>query len=173
MSRPTNALHFIITGGTIDSRFDGSKDTVVPYLHSVIPAYIKGLKLYMDCEFTEICMKDSREMTPNDVKAVLKTIEESSARRIIVTHGTYTMPDTARYVKANLKRNDQVIIFTASMIPIAGFSPSDGPFNIGFAIAKTENLDPGVYVCMNGRVFNGDEVLKIINEGRFTSIFQS
>ena len=81
------------------------------------------------------------------------------------------MPDTARFLKANLKRKDQTIIITGSMIPLSGFSPSDGPFAIGYAIAKTRDLRKGIYICMNGRVFSPEEVMKVNKEGRFTSIF--
>lgn len=116
-------------------------------------------------------MKDSRQLSTEDRKKLVQTIEESPSKRIIITHGTYTMPDTARYVKANLKRSDQIIILTASMIPLSGFSPSDGPFNLSFSVAESLHLDPGVYVCMNGRTFNPEEVVKLFNEGRFASVF--
>jgi len=101
----------------------------------------------------------------------LKAIEKSKYNKIIVTHGTYTMPDTARFIKANLKRNDQTIVLTASAIPIVGFSPSDGPFNLGYAISKLEDLEPGIYVAINGAVFSPEEVMKVISEARFDSIF--
>ncbi|MDP2643127.1 MAG: asparaginase domain-containing protein [Candidatus Peregrinibacteria bacterium] len=118
-----------------------------------------------------VCMKDSRELKREDLENVIKTIEESQHDKIIVTHGTYTMPDTARFLKANLKRNDQTIILTASMIPISGFSPSDGPFSLGYAISKLEDLEPGVYVTINGKVFLPEEVMKVMSEARFASIF--
>lgn len=98
-------------------------------------------------------------------------MEESDANRILITHGTYTMPDTARYLKANLKRHDQVIILTGSMTPLKGFELSDDPFNLGYAVAKLQELEPGVYLCMNGKVFSADEVAKNLAEGKFYSIF--
>jgi L-asparaginase len=165
-------INFIITGGTIDSYYDGSKDTAVPLKASIIPSFIKSLKLYKETEFTEVCMKDSRSLTQEDLKNTLKAVEESQSTKIIITHGTYTMPDTARYLKANLKRNDQTIVLTASMIPITGFSPSDGPFSLGYAIAQLEYLKPGVYVAVNGKVFSPEEVMKVISEARFSSIFE-
>jgi L-asparaginase len=168
-----DTIHFIITGGTIDSYYEGTKDTAVTNKESVIPRFVNNLKLYHPVKFTEICMKDSRDIVKKDLKSILKNIEESSSKKIIITHGTYTMPDTARFLEANLKRKDQIIILTGSMIPLNGFSPSDGPFCIGYAIAKTQNLKPGVYVCMNGRVFSSEEVMKVNKEGRFTSIFGS
>lgn len=163
-------IHFIITGGTIDSYYDGTKDTAVPNKESIIPIFVKSLKLYENTDFTQICMKDSRDLTQTDLKNITKAIEESKFNRIIVTIGTYTMPDAARFLKENLKRNDQTIIFTASMIPIVGFSPSDGPFSIGYSLAKSQDLEPGIYVCMNGKVFIPQEVVKIIAEGRSASI---
>jgi len=164
-------IHFVLTGGTIDSHYDGIQDAIVPNEHSIVPDFVKSLKLYNDVEFTEVCMKDSRQLNDEDRRNILKTVEESKFNKVIITHGTYTMPDTARYLKANLKINDKVIILTGSMIPISGFTPSDGPFNLGFAIAKLQDLENGVYVCMNGKVFTPEEVIKTLSEGKFSTIF--
>ncbi|MEK7672781.1 MAG: asparaginase domain-containing protein [Patescibacteria group bacterium] len=172
MEEKNYTIHFILTGGTIDSHYDGSKDTAVPNETSVIPSFVNSLKLYHETEFTTVCMKDSRAMTSEDLENVLKTVEESPHTKIIITHGTYTMPDSARFLKGNLKRDDQTIVFTASAIPISGFSPSDGPFSLGYAIAQLEYLPVGVYVAVNGRVFTPDEVMKVISEARFASIFE-
>jgi L-asparaginase len=165
------AIHFIITGGTIDSYYEGSLDTVVPLKETVIPAYVDTLSLREKIRFTKVCMKDSRQLTIRDLKHVVKSIEKSKYRSFIVTHGTYTMPDTARYLEANLKRKNITIILTGSMIPLTGFSPSDAPFNLGYAIANVNKLDPGIYVCMNGRIFKPTEVYKLMSKGRFVSIF--
>lgn len=165
-------IHFIITGGTIDSYYNGAKDTVDVLEHSSIPKYIRNLKLYEDTEFTEVCMKDSRALTKNDIQKVLDTIEKSSHKKFIVTHGTYTMPDTANFLKANLKRTDHIIVFTGSMIPLMGFAPSDASFNLGYSISQIQNLSNGIYVCMNGKTFSPEEVMKLLYEGRFTSIFE-
>ena len=164
-------IHFIITGGTIDSFYEGTKDTVVPNEKSIIPRFVESLKLYDKPEFTIVCMKDSRDIVKADLKKILDTVEKSHHKKIIITHGTYTMPDTSRFLKANLKRKDQTVIITGSIIPLLGFSPSDGPFAIGYAIAKTQDLKNGIYVCMNGKVFSSEEVIKVNKEGRFSSIF--
>lgn len=165
------SIHFIITGGTIDSYYEGTRDTVVPSAHSIIPSFIHSLKLYTPSIFTELCMKDSRELTTEDLGRIVEAVEQSSCTRIIITHGTYTMPDTARYVKANLHRKDQTIVLTGSMIPIVGFAPSDGPFHLGYAVAQVQLLEPGVYLCMNGKTFSPEEVMKVGVEGKFRSIF--
>lgn len=166
-----NKLHFIITGGTIDSYYDGTKDTAVTNEHSIVPKFVKILRLYEECEFTEVCMKDSRDLNETDREDILEAVIKSESQRIIITHGTYTLPDTARYVGANLKDHDKIVIFVCSMIPLEGFTPTDAGFNIGYAVAKSQELPKGIYVCMNGRLFTPDEVVKMLSEGRFGSIY--
>lgn len=169
--KPRETIHFIITGGTIDSFYNGVKDTVEPSKESSIPAFIRSLKLYEKTEFTTICMKDSRALTKKDLVSALNVIKKSPHKKFIVTHGTYSMPDTARYLEANLGEHDKTIIFTGSMIPLMGFSPSDAPFNLGYSIAKIHELEPGIKVCMNGKIFSPTEVAKLLYEGRFISVF--
>ncbi|HAH04807.1 MAG: Asparaginase [Parcubacteria group bacterium GW2011_GWA2_43_17] len=166
-----DTIHFIMTGGTIDSYYEATKDTAVVNKESVIPNYIKSLKLYEKLEFTEVCLKDSRELRKRDLQMILNAVKNSKSKKIIITHGTYTMPDTARYLKANLRTHDQVIILTGSMIPLVGFAPSDAPFNLGYTIATIQHLAPGIFVAMNGRLFLPEEVLKVLYSGRFSSIF--
>lgn len=172
MAISKNTIHFIITGGTIDSVWNGTKDTIEPGEHSVIPDYLKRLKLYDKFVFTDVCMKDSRSLNSEDRKKILETIETSTSNKIIITHGTYTMPDTARYLKANLKRTDQTIILTGSMTPLKGYEFTDAPFSLGFSISQVQMVPNGVYLCMNGKTFTSDEVSKDLSEGKFYSIFE-
>ena len=137
-----------------------------------MPDYFKTLILYADVEFTEICLKDSRNLNSADLNNLLEKLESCDNTKIIITHGTYTMPDTAKFLQANLKRKDQIIVLTGSMVPLAGFSPSDASFNLGYAIAEVSNLAAGVYLCMNGKTFNPDEVAKNLAEGKFYSVFE-
>ncbi len=169
--KKNGTIHFFMTGGTIDSVYDGIRDTAVPRNSSIIPLYINSLRLYEKTCFTEICMKDSRALSKEDVKKLCSAIDKSESKKIIVTHGTYTMPDSARYLEANLKKKDKTIVLTGSMIPLEGFSPSDAGFALGYALSQVQILPKGVYVCMNGRTFSPREVLKVLQEGRFDSIF--
>ncbi len=95
-------IHVIITGGTIDSEWDAAADTAVTRSESIIPKYFSKLKLDIDFTFNTVFMKDSRKIMPEDVKAVSEAVENSPSDKILITHGTYTMPDTARYVQARL-----------------------------------------------------------------------
>lgn len=168
-----NNIHILLTGGTVDSVWDGRADTAVVREHSILPEYFKTIKLYTELEFTEICMKDSRSLSATDRENLCKAIEESASEKILITHGTYTMPDTAKYLKANLTSNHKTIILTGSMTPLKGFDMSDAPLNLGYGLSQVAVLEPGVYVCMNGRTFTAEEVAKDIAEGRFYSIFPS
>ena len=160
----------IVTGGTIDSYYEITKDTVVPNEESVVPRYLNDLNLHETVKTTVVAMKDSRDLTKTDRNKVVKAIESSKARNLIVTHGTYTMPDTARYLSHHLKNKSKVIILTGSMKPLKGFDLTDASFNLGFAMGVTPHLEPGIYVCMNGRVFAPEEVVKSMYEGRFDSV---
>jgi len=164
-------INFIITGGTIDSYYDPIKETAVPNLNSAIPNFIPLLKLYETCVFTTVFLKDSRNITDRDRKKILDAVKAAASRRIIITHGSYTVADTAKYLQKNFTKNNKVIIFVCSMVPLNGISPTDAGFNLGYAIAKSQDLKNGIYVCMNGRVFAPGEVVKILSEGRFGSIY--
>ncbi|MFA7253647.1 MAG: asparaginase domain-containing protein [Patescibacteria group bacterium] len=166
-----SAIHFLMTGGTIDSYFDPIEGTTIPTEHSYIPKFIPLLKLYENCIFTEVCMKDSRDLLEDDRKRLLKAIKESDSQRVIITHGSYTVSDTARFIQENFREKNKTIIFVCAMVPLDGFSPTDAGFNLGYAVAKSQDLEPGIYVCMNGRVFDAEEVTKILSEGRFGSIY--
>jgi L-asparaginase len=170
--RNTVKIQFITTGGTVDSYWSGKHDTAKVNEHSYLPEFFKNLDLYSELDFVEVCLKDSRELTQADVQKVVETVEKSKIKNIIITHGTYTMPDTARYLQVNLKRKDQTIILTGSMTPLKGFEPSDASFNLGYAVSKVQELKPGIYICMNGATFTPDEVAKSLSEGKFYSIFK-
>jgi len=170
-NKKQDKLVIITTGGTIDSYYEGTMDTVMPLKKSVVPTFLKSLKLDDEIVFTEVCMKDSRSLNINDMKKILNHINHTKLKKIIITHGTYTMPDTARYLASNLKKKGQVIILTGSMILLTGFAPSDAPFNLGYSLSAVKYLLPGVYVCMNGQIFTHQEVAKRISEGKFVSVF--
>ena len=165
-------IHVILTGGTIDSYYEGALDTAVPLKHSSIPRYLKNLKLYHTFRYTELCMKDSRAITQTDRQKLVCTIKQSRARYFIVTHGTYTMPESARYVENHLPAGfSKTIIFTGSMIPLDGFTFSDGGFNLGYAISQLHCATAGVYVAMNGKLFPAKTATKIVSKGRFAESF--
>lgn len=159
-------IHFILTGGTIDFYYEPTKDAIVPLKHSSIPAFIRSVRLHGKNVFSEVCMKDSRSLNEKDREKIKQTIDKSQHKLFLITHGTFTMPATAKYLTANLKKNDKTIILTGSMVPLA-FPQSDAQFNLGFSMAMLKNLRPGVYICMNGKVFTPEKVAKSLPKAMF------
>ena len=118
-------IRFILTGGTIDSRFNGIIDTIEVLEKTSIPDFMDSMKLEDGLSFDVVCMKDSRQLTQEDLKNITKAIQKSKEKKIIVTHGTYTMTDTAKYLKANLKENNKVIVlksFVNKFIPCTKYN---------------------------------------------------
>lgn len=167
MGESKEKIHVIVTGGTIDSIWDAKKDMVVLSNASVIPAFFENIKILVPVEFTEVCLKDSRALNDQDREKILETLEKTESTQILITHGRYTVPDTIKYLQQKLTRKDQVILFTSSVVPIFGFDFSDGPFNIGYAVAKLQDLTPGMYFAMKGKCLSADEIFKQIEKGEF------
>ena len=95
--------------------------------------------------------KDSRSITDEDRQLLVDKIKASSAEKIIVTHGTFTMEDTAKYIgKLNLNKT---IVLVGSFI-LGTSKNTDAPFNLGYAACSVQFLKPGVYIAMNGTIFN-------------------
>jgi L-asparaginase len=162
---------FILTGGTIDSKTKGLERDVL-LKHSGISAYLRNLEPHQNMEFVEAVWKDSRDVTDNDREKILKIIEKSDAEKIIVTHGTFTMAETGKFLKSKITKKDKVIILTGAMSPLL-FKDSDAPSNLKFSLENAENLSSGVYVCMNGRVLDPDEAAKDIKKEQFYSIYDN
>jgi len=161
-------ITILMTGGTIDSYFDAVKESVLISDREAVKEYLSTLSLHLGLHFKSICRKDSREIVDEDRENILKAIQACDANLFLVTHGTYTMPDTARYLH---ERRDQLkgktVIFTGSMKPLQGFYDSDAPFNLGFAIASLLHLEAGIYVAMNGDIFLPEDVYKDVEKGKF------
>jgi L-asparaginase len=107
--------------------------------------------------------KDSLELTEKDREAIRAVVEASDEKHIIITHGTDTMAQTARFLQGIA---DKVIVFTGSMQP-ARFHRTDAVFNIASAVTAVQLLPPGAYIAMNGRVLTADEAVKNRAANRF------
>ena len=112
-------------------------------------------------------MIDSLEMTAEDRELIVHQCNQCDESKIIITHGTDTMAETAAVIAQ--KVTGKTIILTGAMIPIK-FGSSDGLFNLGSALAFAQSLPAGVYLAMNGRFFNWDNVRKNRQTGVFEEI---
>jgi L-asparaginase len=170
MTKKSEEVHIIATGGTIDKVYSPSEQATILPEKSKIPNYLQnvaGVSSYKN--FTPLMMIDSRDMTEDHRALLLNAINRTLCENIVITHGTDTMVETALYLQERLKNVTQTIILTGAMVPMEGFIDSDAGFNLGYAMATAQQKEHGVYICMNGKVFAPQEVQKNISASRFES----
>lgn len=145
----------LTAGGTIDKvYFDLPGDYAVGA--SLVDELLKRARVTAPVMAREIMRKDSLEMTDADRQLIRNTVAELSIERVVITHGTDTMPATAAALEG---LPGKVIVLTGAFAP-ARFADSDAFFNLGMAIAAVQTLPPGVYIAMNGMVVRGASVRK-------------
>lgn len=155
----------VTTGGTIDKvYFDAKSDYEIG--DTQVPEILSESNVTLEYDVLSLLRKDSLEITDEDRTMIREAIAGRSEVRVVVTHGTDTMVETAR-ILADIP--GKTIVLTGSLSP-ARFRNSDAVFNIGMAIAAVQALDPGVYIAMNGRLFDPDRVRKNRDENRFEEI---
>ena len=160
------AIRIFITGGTFDKEYNELngqlyfKDT---HLHDLLEMG----RSRVEVKIRTLMMIDSLEMTDEDRGLIAHQCQQCEEDKIVLTHGTDTMSDTAKALAQKIK--NKTIVLTGAMIPIK-FGSSDGLFNLGSAIAFAQSLPHGVYVAMNGRYFNWDNVRKNKQTGVFEEI---
>jgi L-asparaginase len=159
------AIRVFITGGTFDKTYDEISGKLL-FRDTHIQEMLRLGRCRLALEVRTLMMVDSLEMTDADRQVVLQNCRSAAEERIVVTHGTDTMTDTARVLgEAALPKT---IVLTGAMVPYA-FGSSDGLFNLGSALSFVQALPHGVYIAMNGRCFTWDEVEKNRSLGVFES----
>lgn len=157
-----NYIHIIKMGGTIefiDRAYDQINKQIMK-IDSSVDTYLKNIiKPHFHYSVDSICDKDSRDITAQDRAELLQAIKETESENILITHGTFTMVQTAEFLDKNLA-TDKKIVITGSMVPVVGFSASDAPFNLGYSVGSFQSIEPGVYICMNGGIFKYNEIAK-------------
>ena len=155
-------LTVITTGGTIDKvYFDAKSDYQVgaPQIGEILTR----LGVAFEFDVVPVLRKDSLEMTDADRVAIRTAIEQQPHRHVLITHGTDTMVETAR-VLAGLA--GKTIVLTGALNP-ARFQGSDAVFNIGCAVGAVQSLGDGVWIAMNGRIWDPVHVRKNRDANRF------
>ena len=160
-------IQILITGGTFDKSYNHiSGDLFFDKTH--IPEMLKRSKCRLKIEVKTLLMIDSLEMTENDIEKIIEECKLAKSSRIVITHGTDTVVNTAKKIAERIK--NKTIVLTGAMIPYAFGSSSDGFFNLGSALSFVQTLDSGVYVAMNGQYFLFDNVKKNKEKGFFEKI---
>jgi len=159
-------VKILITGGTIDKSYN-MHNGELHFVDSHIPSMLVEGRCKVELEIDKLMLKDSLEMNDSDRLQIVSSCQQTRASRIIITHGTDTMVQTAQLLKQQVR--DKTIVLTGAMIPYV-FDRSDSLFNLGSAFTAVQCLPAGVYIAMNGRVFNADNVVKNREEGCFETL---
>ena len=160
------AIRIIITGGTFDKHYDEIRGELT-FKDSHLPEIIRQVRSTIPVNLETNQLIDSLEMHEENRQRVLEACRRASESRLVVTHGTDTMAETARVLgEAAL---DKTIVLTGAMVPYQ-ISGSDALFNLGTAFAAVQFLPRGVWISMNGRVFAWNKVRKNRAEGVFEEI---
>ena len=155
----------LTTGGTIDKNyFDALSEYQV--VDSGIPALLREARVAVPLRIEEVCRKDSLELTDADRAEIARRIAEAPETRVVITHGTDTMTDTAQILS---DIPGKTMVLTGALSP-ARFAETDAPFNLGMAFAAAQVAPPGVYIAMSGQVFDGLKVRKDRTAGRFVAV---
>lgn len=157
------SVRVLVTGGTFDKEYDELKGTL-SFRKTHVPEMLELGRCRVSAQVQVLMMKDSLHMTGADRRRILAACRRSPETRLVVTHGTDTMAETAAVLGRGLR--GKTVVLTGAMRPYR-FGSSDGLFNLGSALSFAQALPPGVYVAMNGRVFPWSKVRKDRRRGVF------
>jgi L-asparaginase len=162
------AIKILVTGGTFDKEYDEIAGKLY-FKHTHVPEILQLGRSNLAIDICPLMMIDSLEMTAADRNLIVQHCRDCAEEMIVVTHGTDTMEITAQELgRAKLNKT---IVLTGAMVPYK-FGSSDGLFNLGSALAFVQSLGKGVYVAMNGRCFDWDNVKKNRASGIFEEVAQ-
>ena len=149
-------IRVLVTGGTFDKEYDELGGRLF-FKDTHLPEMLRLARCRVPVQVETLMMIDSLDMTGDDRARVVERCRGCDEDRLVITHGTDTMVETAQALQA--AGLGKTVVLTGAMVPYA-FGSSDGLFNLGSALSFAQVLPPGVYVAMNGRCFPGDRVRK-------------
>lgn len=160
------AIRILVTGGTFDKEYNEHTGQLF-FKDTHIAEMLRLGRSRVQTTIRTVMMIDSLEMTEADRALIVQNCLQSDENRIVVTHGTDTMTETAAAIAQAV--SGKTVVLTGAMIPYA-FGSSDGLFNLGSALSFVQVLPPGVYIAMNGKCFPWDRVRKNRERGEFEEI---
>jgi len=161
-------IQVFVTGGTFDKEYNFITGELY-FKDTHLKEMFERGRCTLDIDIKTLMMVDSLEMADQERAIILYNCKKTKSDKILITHGTDRMVHTAHALaKANIE--GKTIVLTGAMVPYAFGTSSDGFFNLGSALAFAQTLPPGVYVVMNGRVFDWNNVRKNRQTGNFESL---
>ena len=166
MAVPSKTIHFIATGGTFEKHYNALDGELV-FVQTHLPEMLEQARVTVPYTHETVFLMDSLDMQDSHRLKVLAACQGADAARIVIVHGTDTMRETAEVLgKAGLGKT---IVLTGAMVPYE-FDGSDAFFNLGAAVSAVQLLPEGVYIMMNGRVFDWNHVKKNRQIGQFETV---
>jgi len=159
-------IKIFITGGTFDKEYNELGGTLF-FKDTHLPEMLSLGRSRLNVDIETLMMIDSLDMSEHDREIIAEHCQNDSDNKIVITHGTDTMVETAKVIATKVK--NKTIILTGAMVPYK-FGSSDGLFNLGSALAFAQTLPLGVYIAMNGRYFKWDHVRKNKRIGEFEEL---
>jgi L-asparaginase len=159
-------IRIFVTGGTFDKEYNELNGELY-FKDSHVPEMLKLGRCRLQVDVRTLMMIDSSSMDDSDREIILANVKKAKEDKIVITHGTDTMAETAAILAKGVE--NKTVVLTGAMIPYT-FGSSDGLFNLGAVLAFAQTLPHGVYVSMNGRCFNWDNVRKNRQTGQFEEI---
>ncbi|HHJ50353.1 MAG TPA: asparaginase [Phaeodactylibacter sp.] len=161
-------IQVFVTGGTFDKEYNYISGGLF-FKETHVPKMLERGRSTLAVDVRTLMLVDSLDMTDADREIIAHNCMRTDRKQIIITHGTDRMVETARFLAAKDIKG-KTIVLTGAMIPYAFGTSSDGFFNLGSALAFVQTLQPGVYIAMNGRYFDWDNVRKNTQTGYFEEL---
>lgn len=161
-------IQVFVTGGTFDKEYNFLSGKLY-FRNTHLQEMFESGRCTLDLDIKTLMMIDSLDLTDADREIIAYNCKKSENDRILVTHGTDTIVQTARVIaESGLK--DKTIVLTGALIPATFGTSSDGFFNLGSALAFVQSLPHGIYIVMNGRYFKWNNVVKNTKTGFFEDL---
>ena len=152
-------------GGTFEKVYNPLSG-LLSFEKSAIPKIFERSRINISMDFESLFFKDSLDMDDNDRIMIARKLKAEPVQNLVLIHGTDTMVETAQAIKkVNLSEN-KVVVITGAMVPFS-MKDSDAMFNFGSAFTATQILAPGIWICMNGKIFQHNKVKKNKLKGVF------
>ena len=159
-------IRIFVTGGTFDKEYNELNGTLF-FKETHLPEMLTLGRSRLAVDIRTLMMVDSLDMTDTDRETIAQNCQKTPEDRIVISHGTDTMAETAHIIAEIVK--DKTVVLVGAMVPYK-FGSSDGLFNLGSALAFVQTLPHGVYIAMNGNCFTWDNVRKNKKAGEFERI---
>jgi L-asparaginase len=163
------SVRILVTGGTFDKVHDPIQEALV-FDGTRVPEMLERGRVLAPVEVEPLMLIDSLQMTDEHRKTIAEKCSSCRENRIVVTHGTSTMIETARVLAERVK--DKTIVLTGALVPHS-IKGSDALFNLAHALGAVQVLPPGVFIAMNGRILPWDSASKDVHTGVFRRIMDA